>query len=157
MTSSNPSTFGRLYDMLYTRPEGKWTQRSDIRLRMTESGTSKFTIKLRGVFCWLWYSSVSVGRKWAYELTVSAHQAIRLALMSGGSRLISSANIRVIILPCTSNVTSLVVKQVELACENLEHEFIGKEVSASDNLLRKLPDLGPISSSTCVHDRKDKI
>lgn len=53
VSSSYPSTFGLLYDILYTRPEGRWTQRSEIRLKMTSSGTLMFTTKVRGVDCLL--------------------------------------------------------------------------------------------------------
>lgn len=40
--------------MLYTRPEDRWTQRSEIRPRITSSGTSILTTSERGVFFALW-------------------------------------------------------------------------------------------------------
>lgn len=47
--SSCPGTLGLLYDMLYTRPDGRWTYLSEMRPRITSSGTSRLTIKVRGI------------------------------------------------------------------------------------------------------------
>lgn len=49
VSSSCPATLGGLYDRLYTRPDDRCTQRSEMRLRITLSGTSRFTTRLKGV------------------------------------------------------------------------------------------------------------
>lgn len=59
VTSSSPSTLGRLYDILYTRPDRRWTHLSVMRLRMTRSGTLRLITSVKGVSCWLPYSGVS--------------------------------------------------------------------------------------------------
>lgn len=47
--SSNPRVLGLLYDILYTLPDGRWTNLSEMRARITSSGTSRLTIKVSGV------------------------------------------------------------------------------------------------------------
>lgn len=61
--SSNPGALGLLYDMLYTLPEGRWTYLSEIRARMTWSGTSRLTIKVNGVDFVLRSSQMPVRRE----------------------------------------------------------------------------------------------
>jgi len=47
--SSNPGTLGLLYDALYTLPDGRWTYLSEMRARITSSGTSRLTIRVSGM------------------------------------------------------------------------------------------------------------
>lgn len=61
--SSNPGTLGLLYDALYTLPDGRWTYLSEMRARMTSSGTSKLIIKVNGVDLELHSSQTPVSRE----------------------------------------------------------------------------------------------
>lgn len=49
VTSSLPATLGALNVVLYTLPDGSWTQRDAMRERMTDGGVRRWTTKLTGI------------------------------------------------------------------------------------------------------------